>query len=71
VPWTNEDVARQFSAIAALLRISGADAFRVRAYERAASAIATAPADIGTLDEDELAQLRGIGASTARKITST
>src|SRR5688572_28222769 len=67
--WTNEDVARQFASIAALLRLSAADSFRVRAYERAATAIATAPADIGALDETELAQLAGVGKSTAAKIT--
>lgn len=69
MPWTNEDVARQFASIAALLQLSGADSFRVRAYERAATAIATAQADIGELDETQLAQLHGVGASTAKKIT--
>jgi DNA polymerase (family 10) len=67
--WTNEDVARQFAEIVTLLKLSGADQFRVRAYERAAGAIGAAPVDLGTLDESGIAALKGIGASTAKKIT--
>lgn len=66
--WTNEDVARQFAEIATLLKLSGADPFRVRAYERAAAAIAAAPADLSTLDSAGMAALKGVGASTAKKI---
>ena len=66
--WTNEDVARQFAEIATLLKLSGADPFRVRAYERAAAAIGAAPADLSTLDEAGVAALKGIGASTAAKV---
>jgi DNA polymerase (family X) len=66
--WTNEDVARQFAEIATLLKLNGADQFRVRAYERAAGAIGAAPVDLSTLDEAGIAQLKGIGASTASKI---
>jgi len=66
--WTNEDVAAQFAEIATLLKLTGADAFRVRAYERSASAIGAAPADLATLDREQMTQLKGIGASTATKI---
>src|SRR3712207_3210968 len=66
--WTNEDVARQFSEITTLLKLSGADHFRVRAYERAAGAIGAAPVDLGSISESEIAALKGIGASTAKKI---
>jgi DNA polymerase (family X) len=66
--WTNEDVARQFAEIATLLKLNGADQFRVRAYERAAGAIGAAPVDLSTLDEAGIAELKGIGASTASKI---
>lgn len=66
--WTNEDVARQFAEIAALLKLKGEDAFRVRAYERAASAIGAASADLSDLSPEEMAGIKGIGASTARKI---
>ena len=66
--WTNEDVARQFAEITTLLKLSGADQFRVRAYERAAGAIGAAPVDLSTLTEAEMAALKGIGTSTAKKI---
>jgi DNA polymerase (family 10) len=66
--WTNEDVARQFAEIAALLKLTGADAFRVRAYERAAGAIGAAPVDLGTLEPEQMRELKGIGASTAEKV---
>ena len=67
--WTNEDVARQFAEITTLLKLSGADQFRVRAYERAAGAIGAAPVDLSSITESEMAALKGIGASTAKKIT--
>ena len=66
--WTNEDVARQFAEITTLLKLSGADQFRVRAYERAAGAIGAAAVDLSSISEPEMAALKGIGASTARKI---
>ena len=67
--WTNEDVARQFAEITTLLKLSGADQFRVRAYERAAGAIGAAPIDLSSISEAEMAALKGIGASTAKKIS--
>ncbi|HEY8339052.1 MAG TPA: DNA polymerase/3'-5' exonuclease PolX [Egibacteraceae bacterium] len=66
--WTNEELASRFAEIATLLKLTGADRFRVRAYERAASAIGAAPVDLGTLSPEEIAELKGIGESTARKI---
>jgi DNA polymerase (family 10) len=67
--WTNEDVALQFAEIAALLKLKGEDTFRVRAYERAASAIGAASADLATLTPAQMAELKGIGPSTATKIS--
>jgi DNA polymerase (family X) len=66
--WVNEELSRHFGEIATLLKISGADRFRVRAYERATEAIGAAPVDLGTHDRDALADVKGIGASTAAKI---
>ncbi|HUG84970.1 MAG TPA: helix-hairpin-helix domain-containing protein, partial [Euzebya sp.] len=66
--WVNEELARRFGEIAVLLKISGADRFRVRAYERAAEAIGAAPVDLGATDRAALADVKGIGASTAKKI---
>ena len=68
MPWVNEELGRQFAEIAGLLKLSGADRFRVRAYERARDAVNTARVDLGELDEAQLAALDGIGGSTARKI---
>jgi DNA polymerase (family X) len=66
--WTNEELREQFAEIASLLRLKGADQFRVRAYERAADAIAAARADLSTLDRGALAALPGVGKSTVEKI---
>ena len=66
--WVNEELARRFGEIAKLLKISGADTFRVRAYERAADAIGAAPVDLGQLGKAGLTEVKGIGASTAKKI---
>ncbi|CAN5122264.1 DNA polymerase/3'-5' exonuclease PolX [soil metagenome] len=66
--WVNEELSRQFGEIATLLKISGADRFRVRAYERAAEAIGAAPVDLGAEDRGALADVKGIGGSTAAKI---
>lgn len=66
--WTNEDVAGQFAEIATLMKIAGETAFRVRAYERSASAIAAADRDLSTLSPEEMTALDGIGASTAAKV---
>lgn len=66
--WVNEELHRRFAEIASLLKISGADRFRVRAYERAADAVGAASVDLGTLDDAALAEVKGIGASTAKKI---
>jgi DNA polymerase (family X) len=69
MPWVNEDLRRHFAEIAALLKLDGADRFRVRAYERAADAIAAARVDLSQLASSALTDLDGIGDTTARKIT--
>ncbi|MBW3601599.1 MAG: DNA polymerase/3'-5' exonuclease PolX [Actinobacteria bacterium] len=66
--WTNEDVSRQLAEIAALLRLRGEDPFKVRAYERAAGVIAATPVDLAELSPEEIARLKGIGRSSARRI---
>ncbi|MGI9018798.1 MAG: DNA polymerase/3'-5' exonuclease PolX [Euzebya sp.] len=66
--WVNEELARRFGEIASLLKISGADQFRVRAYERAAEAIGAAPVDLGSIPRSELKGVKGIGDSTSRKV---
>ncbi|CAN5299966.1 DNA polymerase/3'-5' exonuclease PolX [soil metagenome] len=66
--WTNEELLGRFREIAELLQLSGADRFRVRAYERAADAITAARVDLAAVPRGELAELSGIGTSTAKKI---
>jgi DNA polymerase (family X) len=68
MPWVNEELARQFREIATLLKLSGEDAFRVRAYERSADAIGATTIDLASVGPEELGQIKGIGASTARKV---
>jgi DNA polymerase (family 10) len=67
--WINEDLARQFREIATLLQLAGEDRFRVRAYERSADAISAVTTDLSTVPPEELGQIKGIGTSTACKIT--
>jgi DNA polymerase (family 10) len=69
MPWVNEDLRRHFAEIADLLELDGADRFRVRAYERAADAIAAARVDLSQLAPSALTDLDGIGDTTAKKIT--
>ena len=64
----NDELSRCFIEIAKLLQLEGADRFRVRAYERAADAIAAAGVDLATVPIEELPKIDGIGASTAKKI---
>jgi len=66
--WLNDEVARRFGEIATLLKLNGADPFRVRAYERAAGAVAGLSVDLAELSESETAALSGIGKATAAKI---
>src|ERR1035437_2671794 len=53
---------------AELLAISGGDAFKVRAYEKAARAGAGYQADIAGLDEKGLDAIPSVGVHLARKI---
>jgi len=64
----NDDVAALLSEYAALLHITGGDAFRARNYEKAARGVAGYSGDIGQLDAAGLRQIPGVGTSTASKI---
>jgi DNA polymerase (family X) len=66
--WVNEELARRFAEIATLLDLTGADRFRVRAYERAADAVGAATVDLGAVDRGAIADVKGVGASTAKKV---
>jgi len=65
----NGDVARVLSEIAAILTVKGENPFKVRAYERAAEAIANLSESLSAIRErGGLQSIQGIGASIAEKI---
>jgi len=65
---SNDVAAQMLQEFAELLAISGGDAFKVRAYEKAARAVAGHPADIAALDERGLEAIPGVGSHLARKL---
>ena len=66
---STDDIAQVFSNIADLLDIKGEDWYRVRAYRRAADAIAQSPEDLTTLwQERRLEEMPGVGKAIAGKI---
>ncbi|MDT0308328.1 DNA polymerase/3'-5' exonuclease PolX [Streptomyces sp. DSM 44917] len=64
----NDEVAALLREYADLLAITGKDAFKQRAYERAARAIGGHPADVSRLDAGELRAIPGVGRSIADKV---
>lgn len=68
MPTTNEELGRLFSEWADLLAIGGADQFRVRAYEKAARAVAGYSRDVADLDEKALVKIPAVGAHMAARI---
>lgn len=66
--WVNDELRRAFTEIAELMELTEEDRYRIRAYERAADAVAAAKTDLSTLDRDRLTEVKGVGASTAAKI---
>ncbi|MEX1177590.1 MAG: helix-hairpin-helix domain-containing protein [Nitriliruptor sp.] len=67
---TNDEVARLLNELAVLTEIDegSPQAFRVRAYQNAARAVAGLPRDVAEMSVAELAEVRGLGKSTAQKI---
>ncbi|MER6363704.1 DNA polymerase/3'-5' exonuclease PolX [Kitasatospora sp. NPDC001527] len=64
----NDKVRELLQEYADLISITGGDAFRARAYEKAARAVGGHPEDIDGLDVKGLQQIPGVGRSTAEKI---
>nr|BEK69901.1 DNA polymerase/3'-5' exonuclease PolX [Kitasatospora purpeofusca] len=64
----NDKVRELLQEYADLISITGGDAFRARAYEKAARAVGGHPADIDGLDLKGLQQIPGVGRSTAEKV---
>ncbi|MFF2043641.1 DNA polymerase/3'-5' exonuclease PolX [Kitasatospora sp. NPDC058170] len=64
----NDQVQELLQEYADLISITGGDAFRARAYEKAARAVGGHPEDIAGLDAKGLQQIPGVGRSTAEKV---
>lgn len=65
----NADVADAFDEIGDLLSIQGENAFRIRAYRRAAQVVRSLPRELAEMaDPDEYDALPAIGKDLARKI---
>ncbi|MFI6001377.1 DNA polymerase/3'-5' exonuclease PolX [Streptomyces sp. NPDC051366] len=68
MPRANEQVEALLQEYADLIAISGGDAFKARAYEKAARAIGGHPADVAQLDAKGLREIPHVGRSIADKI---
>lgn len=65
---TNEEVAALLQELADLISITGGDAFKVRAYEKAARALRDHPEDLAQLGPAGLKQIPNVGQAIAKKI---
>ncbi|MEU5592901.1 DNA polymerase/3'-5' exonuclease PolX [Streptomyces sp. NPDC020298] len=65
---SNDEVEALLQEYADLIAITGGDAFKARAYEKAARAIAGHPADVSRLDVAGLKEIPGVGKSIAEKV---
>ncbi|MEU6369760.1 DNA polymerase/3'-5' exonuclease PolX [Streptomyces sp. NPDC046931] len=64
----NDEVEALLQEYADLIAITGGDAFKVRAYEKAARAIGGYPDDVSRLDADGLRDIPNVGRSIAEKV---
>lgn len=68
MPRSNDEVAGTLSELADLVAITGGDHFRVRAYQRAARAVAGYPLAVQRLDQKGLQAIPAVGSHIATKI---
>lgn len=64
----NDQVEALLQEYAEFIAIRGGEAFRARAYEKAARAVGGYPQDVSTLDEKGLREIPNVGRSVAEKI---
>jgi DNA polymerase (family 10) len=64
----NDEVAALLQEYADLISITGGDAFKARAYEKAARAVGGYPEDVSQLDLAGVQQIPNVGKSTAEKV---
>ncbi|MFY4719557.1 DNA polymerase/3'-5' exonuclease PolX [Streptomyces sp. LaBMicrA B280] len=65
----NGEVEAVLREYADLIAITGGDAFKARAYEKAARAVGGYPADVSKLDEEGLREIPNVGRSIAEKVS--
>ncbi len=65
---SNADVAALLNEMAVLLELEGADAFRIRAYQRASLAVAACGRPVSAMSDKELLEIPGVGKSIAAHI---
>lgn len=64
----NEEVEALLQEYADLIAITGGDAFKARAYEKAARAVGGFPDDVSTMDVMALREIPNVGKSIAEKV---
>lgn len=67
---TNAEIAVLLDEMAVLLELEGADNFRIRAYQRAAQAVAAYERPVAKLSAKEVLEVPGVGKSIAGHIAS-
>src|ERR671918_650951 len=68
MPRANEDIEALLQEYSDLISISGGDAYKARAYEKAARSVGGYHGDVATLDEEGLGKIPNVGKSIAVKI---
>src|SRR5918996_663244 len=68
MPRANDEVAELLQEYSDLISISGGDAFKARAYEKAARSVGGYHGDVGSLEVKELGKIPNVGGSIAEKI---
>lgn len=68
MPRANDEVEALLQEYADLIAITGGDAFKARAYEKAARAIGGYHADVSKLDAKQLQDIPNVGKSIAEKV---
>ncbi|MEM6333739.1 MAG: DNA polymerase/3'-5' exonuclease PolX [Planctomycetota bacterium] len=68
MPSHNAEIAKRFQQMADVMQLTGANRFRVIAFEKAAHAIADLSRDVASIDPDALTDIDGIGDGTAQRI---
>ncbi len=64
----NGSITGAFSEMGKLLELTGADSFRVRAYQRAGRAFESLTSDAGDMDKSDLLALDGVGHKMVEKV---